>query len=51
LAAQNLAQQIAGDLMRDYPETKSPIARVRIEVEDEAGKVLLVLKFVDVVDD
>jgi hypothetical protein len=50
-AAQGLAETVAGNLMRDFPETASPMARVRIEVEDEAGAVIIVLKFVDVVDE
>jgi hypothetical protein len=50
-AAQHLAERIATDLMRDFPETASPMARVRIEVEDETGAVIIVLKFVDVLDE
>ena len=41
--AQGLAETIAGDLVRDFPEIASPMARVRIEVEDEAGTVIIVL--------
>jgi hypothetical protein len=49
--AQRLVETIAGNLTREYPETASPMARVRIEVEDESGTVIIVLKFVDIVDE
>ncbi len=49
-AAQHLTEEIAANLMRDFPETASPMARVRIEVEDETGAVIIVLRFVEVLD-
>src|SRR5215210_6014691 len=50
-AAQDFAVAFARDLIRERPEVASPLARVCIEVEDDAGETFLVLKFVDVVDE
>ena len=41
---------LADDLITEHPETASPGARVRIEVEDEIGVTIHVLRLVDVTD-
>ena len=50
-AARSLTIGFARDLIRERPEVASPLARVRLEVEDENGETFLVLKFVDVVEE
>jgi hypothetical protein len=50
-AAQDFAVAFARDVVRERPAVASPLARVRIEVEDDVGETFLVLKFVDVVDE